>query len=100
MPTRAQVRALLEQGCDYPEIARRLGVPAGQAYLIGTGLPADGGETRTAEERRRTGALISAQHLLGTGAENPTTNDVVLDWIKRRVAADPHLRAAADAAQM
>jgi hypothetical protein len=35
MPTRDQVRQLLERGHAHPEIARLLGVPAGQAYLIG-----------------------------------------------------------------
>lgn len=95
MPTREQVRALLDDGLDYPAIGRRFGVPAGQAYLIATGMPADGGETYTDVERQRPGVLATAQHLLGTAAENPTTKDFVLTWIKQRVAADPHLRAAA-----
>lgn len=95
MPTRDQVRQLLEQGHDYPEIARRLGVPAGQAYLIGTGIPADGSDTYTDAERQRPGVLPSAQHLLGLAAENPTTKETVLSWIKRRVSADAQMQAAA-----
>jgi hypothetical protein len=83
------------QGHDYHEIARRLGVPPGQAYLIGTGMPADGGDTYTDAERQRPGVLPTAQHLLGTGAENPTTKQAVLDWIKRRVSADVPMQAAA-----
>lgn len=94
MPTRDQVRQLLEQGHDYPEIARRLGVPPGQAYLIGTGIPADGGDTYTDAERQRPGVLPTAQHLLGLEAENPTTKETVLNWIKARVSADEQMKAA------
>jgi hypothetical protein len=85
----------LEQGHDYPAIGQRLGVPAGQAYLIATGMPADGGDTHTVAERQRPGVLPSAQHLLGADAKNPTTKDAVLNWIKSRVAADPQMQAAA-----
>lgn len=95
MPTRDQVRQLLEQGHDYPEIARRLGVPPGQAYLIGTGIPADGGDTYTDAERQRPGVLPAAQHLLGLEADNPTTKQAVLNWIKARVSADGQMKAAA-----
>lgn len=95
MPTRDQIRALVQQGHDYPAIGQRLGVPAGQAYLIATGMPADGGDTYTEAERQRPGVLPSAQHLLGADAENPTTKDAVLNWIKSRVAADPQMQAAA-----
>jgi hypothetical protein len=95
VPTRDQIRALLEQGHDYPAIGRRLGVPAGQAYLIATGMPADGSDTYTEAERQRPGALPSAQYLLGAEAENPTTKEGVLNWIKSRVAADAQMQAAA-----
>ena len=95
MPTSDQVRRLLEQGHDYPEIARRLGVPPGQAYLIGTGMPADGSDTYTDAERQRPGVLPTAQHLLGLNADNPTTKQAVLSWIKARVSADAQMQAAA-----
>jgi hypothetical protein len=95
VPTRDQVRRLLEQGHDYPEIARRLGAPPGQAYLIGTGIPADGGDTYTDAERQRPGVLPTAQHLLGQEAVNPTTKQAVLNWIKARVSADEQMKAAA-----
>jgi hemerythrin-like domain-containing protein len=74
LATRDQVRALVEQGCDYPEIGRRLGVPPGQAYLIGTGMP--------------------AQHLPGTGAVNPTPDKAVLEWLQARAHADATMQAA------
>jgi len=95
VPTSDQVRRLLEQGHDYPEIARRLRVPPGQAYLIGTGMPADGSDTYTDAERQRPGVLPSAQHLLGLSADNPKTKQAVLSWIKARVSADAQMQAAA-----
>lgn len=94
MPSRDQVRQLREQGYDYPEIARRLGVPAGQAYLIGTGIPVDDSDFVTAARWQPAGVLPSAQHLLGVPAVNPTSRDLVRDWIKSRVAADAQMRAA------
>lgn len=94
MPSRDQIRRLLARGYDYPEIARRLGIPAGQAYLIGTGLPADGGDSSTKGERPRPGA----QHLLGVPAVNPMGKESVRAWIRSRVAADPQMRAARSAA--
>jgi hypothetical protein len=42
---------------DYRAAGRALGVPAGQAYLVATGLPADGGDTFTPQELDRTGVL-------------------------------------------
>jgi hemerythrin-like domain-containing protein len=63
--------------------------------LIGTGIPADGGDTYTDAERQRPGVLPTAQHLLGLEAENPTTKETVLNWIKARVSADEQMKAAA-----
>ncbi len=94
MPSRRQVRQLLERGLDYRAIGRRLGIPAGQAHLIGTGVPADGSDTVTAADRERSGAQVAGQNLVNPPAENPTTNESVQRWIESRVAADPQLRVA------
>jgi hypothetical protein len=93
VPSKEQVKELIAQGLDYPEIGRRLGVPPGQAYLIGTGTPADGGHS-TDEPQDRTEALSSAQHLANPPHENPTSTQAVHDWIARRVAADEQMRWA------
>jgi hypothetical protein len=93
VPSKEQVKALIAQGLDYPEIGRRLGVPPGQAYLIGTGLPADGGHSADGAEDRP-GALPSAQHLVNPPHENPTAKQVVHEWIAGRVAADEQQRFA------
>jgi hypothetical protein len=92
VPSKEQVKQLIAEGLDYPEIGRRLGVPPGQAYLIGTGTPADGGHSTG--DRDRPGALASAQHLINPPHGNPTSTQVVQDWIARRVAADEQMRWA------
>jgi hypothetical protein len=96
VPSKEQVNALIGQGLDYPEVGRRLGIPAGQAYLVGTGTPADGGHS-TDEPDDRPGTLSSAQHLANPPHENPNSKQTVHDWIAGRVAADAQMRAAAAA---
>jgi hemerythrin-like domain-containing protein len=90
------VRKLVAGGLDYEEAARRLGIPAGQAYMIATGVPADGGDTiPDAEMAQRDDLLPSSQHLANPPHHNPTTKESVRSWIKARVAADDQMRTAA-----
>ncbi|MFJ8360910.1 hemerythrin domain-containing protein [Streptomyces sp. NPDC093984] len=97
MPTRSQVLDLLSDGLDYEEAGRRLGIPAGQAFLIATGLPADGGDTLTTAEQHRPGMPgESTQHLSSPPSENPTGKDAVHQWVKHRAAADRQMRRAAE----
>lgn len=95
MPTREQVRALLDERLDYSTAAQRLGIPAGQAYLIATGRPADGGDTPSEREIAAGGLLASSQHLSNPPQENPTSSKAVQEWIRARVAADAPMREAA-----
>lgn len=94
MPTREQVRKLLDNGMDYATAGGQLGIPAGQAYLIATGTPADGSDTITEEEARRPGFLPSSQHLANPPHENPTAKDSVRAWLLARVASDQQMRTA------
>jgi hypothetical protein len=97
MPSREQILRLLADGCDYDEAGRRLGVPPGQAYLIATGIPADGGDTVTRAQRERPGMLASRSQLLVNPRENnPTVRDEVREWIRWRVITDLPLREAAE----
>ncbi|MEU6095100.1 hypothetical protein [Streptomyces sp. NPDC047079] len=83
MPTRSQVLRLLADGLDYEEAGRRLGVPAGQAFLIATGLPADGGDALTAQEQHRPGMTRkSTQHLSHPQASNPAAKEAVHQWLE------------------
>jgi hemerythrin-like domain-containing protein len=95
MATREQVLRLVDAGHEYDEIARRLDIRPGLAYLIATGLPADGGDAPAGGEGRRPGSQRSSQHLADPEpAENPTSKESVIAWIKHRVNVDPPLRAA------
>ena len=94
MPTREQVRRLLDGGLDYEAAGKRLGIPPGQAYLIATGVAADGSDTITPEQTRRPGFLPSSQHLANPSHDNPTGMGSVREWLRARVAADEQMRSA------
>ena len=94
MPTREQVRRLLDDGLDYQAASEKLGIPPGQAYLIATGVPADGSDTVPEEEARRPGFLPSSQHLANPLHENPTAKESVAAWLRARVASDEQMRTA------
>lgn len=84
MPTREQVAALLDAGLDHAAVAERLGVPAGQVYLIATGRPADGSKSRG-----------GAQALANPRYENPTASESVEKWLKARASRDEQMVDAA-----
>jgi hypothetical protein len=89
MPTQDQVRELLDRGHSYEMVARELQIPAGQAYMIATGLPADGGDGPSPEELRDKSLLSgSSQQLVNPPAFNPTRNARVMEWVHRRAARD------------
>lgn len=94
MPTKEQVRRLLDNGLDYQAAGRELGIPPGQAYLIATGVPADGSDAITEEEAKRPGFLPSSQHLMDPPDENPTAEEAVAAWLNARVATDGQMRTA------
>ena len=99
MVSKQTVLGLLEQGLDYHQVAARTGVSAGTAYLIATGMPADGGDSYTQEMRERPGAFRSrSQLLVHAPEENQTTKPEVLAWVQERVAADVQQRAAGQVA--
>ena len=99
MVTREQVLRLVEGGHDYNEAARDLGISPGLAYMIATGLPADGGDALTPDEQRRPGFLSGSTQQLANHAqpENPRRSESVISWIKSRAASDPQMQAAAAA---
>lgn len=87
--TRAQVIELLEQGHTYETLARELGIPAGRAFMLATGLPADGSDAPSPEELEGKPVLPgSSQHLVNPPALNPTRNARVLEWVRERAARE------------
>jgi hemerythrin-like domain-containing protein len=95
MPTRESILTLVRSGLSYPQIGERLGVTPGLAYLIATGLPADGGDAPGPETDKRPGALsTSTQHLSNPKSIVPQRDEETDAWIRKRALADPALRAA------
>jgi hypothetical protein len=92
MVTKDQVLALIRDGDTYEAAGRHLGIPPGKAYMIATGIPADGSDSLSAEDMKREGLRIgSTQHLLGVPHHNPNTPDErrpVMDWVRDRARVD------------
>ncbi|PJE97849.1 hypothetical protein CUT44_09050 [Streptomyces carminius] len=96
MPTREQVLRLLESGLDYGAAAERLGVSPGQAYLIATGLPADGGDSVTVSQARRPGvSRDSTQEMSHARSAAPNARETVHRWLRQRARSDGQMRRAA-----
>ncbi len=89
MPTREQLSELLDQGHSYETAARALNIPAGQAFMIATGLPADGGGALAPKELAQRRVLPgSSQHLIGAPVFNPTRSARVIEWVRERAARE------------
>jgi len=71
VPSRKQVRELVDGGHSYETAARQLGIPVGLAYMIATGKPAAGSEVDA-----------------GPPAYDPTGNEHVLAWVRERAARE------------
>lgn len=88
MPTREQVLVLLDSGHTYEMAGRELGIPAGRAFMIATGLPADGSDDPSLAARHydaQQGAA-SPQRLVNPLVAGPTANEGVLRWVRDRAA--------------
>jgi hemerythrin-like domain-containing protein len=99
MPSQARVLSLIRAGMSYAEIGKRLQIRPGLAYLIGTGLPADGSDVPAAEDVvGRAGVLPgSTQHLANPPTHLPKHSDSVEQWLRRRAHLDAPMQAAAKA---
>jgi hypothetical protein len=97
MVTKREVLDLVEAGNSYDDAAARLSISAGLAYMIATGIPADGSDAIAPEDADRPGFLgTSTQHLANPApVENPTHHDEVQRWIEARVGADAPMQHAA-----
>ena len=95
MPSRQDVLSQLGDG-GYESAGRRLGIPAGKAYMIATGLPADGSDSLAPEDHDREGIeLGGTQALLGVPHHNPAERTEVLAWVRERARRDQQMQAAA-----
>lgn len=89
MATRAQVIELLDHGHTYETAGRELRISPGLAFMIATGLPADGGERPAPEELRDERVLPgSPQQLVNPPALNPMRDAAVIEWVRERAARE------------
>jgi hypothetical protein len=85
VPTRAQVRELLDSGHSYETAARALHIPAGLAYMLATGLPADVSGVSAPEELRDRRLLPgSSQQLVNPPAFEANRKGHVIEWVRER----------------
>ena len=87
--TREQVIALLDSGHSYRAVARALNLAPGQAYMIATGMPADGSAAAPPDDSRGAELLSgSSQELVNPRVLNPVRDPLLEDWVRRRAARD------------
>lgn len=100
MPTRSDVLELTRDGASYEEAGQRLGIVPGMAYLIATGIAADGGDVLSPEERdQHPGTLDgSTQHLVNPRVDAPKHTEEVKQWMRLRAQLDGPMQSA-DAAR-
>lgn len=98
-PLRQRILTELENGSSYEVIGQRLGIPAGQAYMIATGLPADGSDVLDAAALEQRPGLMqgASQKLVNPPADIPTRQPEVEAWLRERALADAQMQAAAAA---
>lgn len=87
MPTRDQVQDLLDKGHSFQTAGRALGVPAGQAFMIATGRPADASGPPASEALQDTRLPSgSPQQLVNPPSLPPSRNAEVMAWVHDRAA--------------
>jgi hypothetical protein len=87
--TRAQVVAELDAGNDWQTAARTLGIPTGLAFMIATGIPADGsGVPALPTVSAAVDAPSSPQQFVNPRTHNPLSNDHVDAWMRARAAKE------------
>lgn len=99
MASRAELLDLVRSGLSYEEVGARLGISPGLAYLVVTGLPADGSDAPAAEELAGREGLLSGstQHLANPDTELPKHQTTVEAWMRARAAGDEQMQSAAAA---
>lgn len=96
MATKRQVLDLALRGMSYEEIGLALGLSPGLAYLIATGVPVDGSDALSPEDRRRPGLLRgSTQHLASPPAAAPKASETVHRWMEQMAGGDAQMGSAA-----
>ncbi|MGN6244799.1 MAG: hypothetical protein ACTHQ3_14175 [Motilibacteraceae bacterium] len=95
--TRQAVLERLRDGGSVVQAASALGVNAGLAYFVATGLPADGSYSMSAGDWQRPGLMTTSQKLCAPPLRQADERGVVAQWMQGRAQADRPMQAAARA---
>ena len=96
MTTKDQILFLVRQGESYEAIGEALGITGGLAYLIATGLTADGSDVLPEEELRREGRMDGSTQALANPRYQPVVKEkpATAEWREERAASDTTMTQA------
>jgi hypothetical protein len=87
--TREQVCAAIASEGSWQAAARALGMRPGLAFMVATGIPADGSGVPDLDGRGCGGEpLSSPQALVNPRAHNPMRNELVEKWVRGRAGRE------------
>lgn len=87
--TREEICAAVAAGRPWEDAARDTGVRPGAAFMIATGIPADGSGVPELADRVCGGpAPSSPQSLVNPRGHNPLRNELVEAWVRGRAARE------------
>ncbi len=83
--TREAVREAVRDERSWEAVGVALDVRPGLAFMVATGVPADGGGVPDLSERTGAGPTLSSPQVLVNPREhNPVRNDLVEAWVRAR----------------
>jgi hypothetical protein len=87
--TSDRVRSALEGGRSWEDAAAALQVRPGLAFMVATGVPADGSGVPELGDRVGNGPnLSSPQSLVNPRGHNPLRNELVDAWVRGRASRE------------
>ena len=87
--TREQVLEAVKSERSWEVAAQTLGVKPGLAFMIATGIPADGSGVPELGDRTAPGpSLSSPQSLVNPRGHNPLRNELVEAWVRERAGSE------------
>ncbi|HET9074433.1 MAG TPA: hypothetical protein VFN48_07625 [Solirubrobacteraceae bacterium] len=85
---REHVLAALQKDSDWTAAGQQLQIPPGLAFMIATGVPADGSGVPEVPHVDNAPELASPQSLVNARGHNPRSNATVDAWVRRRAARE------------
>jgi hypothetical protein len=87
--TREAVQEAVRSEHSWEAAALTLGIKPGLAFMLATGVPADGSGVPDLSERTGAGATLSSpQALVNPREHNPLRNDLVENWVRERAGRE------------